>query len=90
VLSTSFADSDFRDALLLLDDRGARNTAERRRHLRLELQKEVISSNGDIVDEFGRVAQVRKQRLQTFQGTHFQEAAEADACLATCSYWPSH
>lgn len=56
VLSTSYADSEFRDALALLDSRGLQNTAETRRRLRLDLQKEVIDSNGQIINEFGRVA----------------------------------
>ncbi|KAI8255228.1 Conserved oligomeric Golgi complex subunit 6 [Colletotrichum sp. SAR 10_98] len=56
VLSTSYADSEFRDALQLLDGRGLKNTPETRRQLRLELQKEVIDSNGEIVFQFGRVA----------------------------------
>ena len=33
-------------------------TAETRRQLRLELQKEVIDSNGEIIDEFAKVAEV--------------------------------
>ncbi|TLS30397.1 hypothetical protein PpBr36_03098 [Pyricularia pennisetigena] len=57
VLSTSYADSEFRDALSLLDGRGIQNTAEARRNLRLDLQREVIESNGEIIDEFGRVAE---------------------------------
>ncbi|KAL0936677.1 uncharacterized protein CTRU02_208892 [Colletotrichum truncatum] len=56
VLSTSYADAEFRDALQLLDGRGLGNTSETRRQLRLDLQKEVIDSNGDIVSQFGRVA----------------------------------
>lgn len=58
VLSTSYADSEFRDALSLLDSRGIQNTAEARRRLRLDLHREVIDSNGEIIDEFGRVADV--------------------------------
>jgi hypothetical protein len=58
VLSASYADSDIRDALSLLDKRGLQNTAETRRQLRLDVQKEVIESNGDIIHEFGRVAEV--------------------------------
>lgn len=57
VLSTSYADFDFRDALSLLDERGISNTAETRRQLRLDVQKEVIESNGDIITELGRVAE---------------------------------
>lgn len=58
VLATSYADSEFRDALSLLDDRGIKNSAAIRRQVRLQLQKEVIDSNGDIIAEFGRVADV--------------------------------
>lgn len=58
VLSTSYADSDIRDALSLLDNRGIENSAETRRQLRLDVQKEVIDSNGDIIREFGHVAEV--------------------------------
>ncbi|KAI0969123.1 oligomeric complex COG6 [Xylaria arbuscula] len=56
VLSTSYADSDFREALVLLDERAISNSAETRRQLRLDVQKEVIDSNGQIISEFGRVA----------------------------------
>jgi conserved oligomeric Golgi complex subunit 6 len=58
VLSSSYADTDFREALALLDERGVSNTAETRRQLRLDLQKEVIDSNGEIIDEFAKVAEV--------------------------------
>ncbi|RDL31850.1 Oligomeric complex COG6 [Venustampulla echinocandica] len=57
VLSASYTDSDIRDALSLLDKRGIENDAETRRHLRLDIQKEVIESNGDIIREFGQVAE---------------------------------
>ncbi|KAL5597055.1 hypothetical protein BROUX41_006278 [Berkeleyomyces rouxiae] len=57
VLSTSFADSEFRDTLALLDSRGLVNTPDTRRQLRLGLQKEIIDSNGVILDDFGRVAE---------------------------------
>ena len=58
VLSASYADSEFRDSLSLLDERAVQNNAETRRQLRLNLQKEVIESNGEIIGEFGRVADV--------------------------------
>jgi len=58
VLSASYTDSDIRDALSLLDQRGLKNNAETRRQLRLDVQKEVIESNGDIIREFGHVAEV--------------------------------
>ena len=62
VLSASYADSDIRDALSLLDQRNLANSAETRRQLRLDVQKEVIDSNGDIIREFGHVAEVRFRR----------------------------
>lgn len=58
VLSASYADSDIRDALDLLGKRGLQNSSETRRQLRLDVQKEVIESNGDIIREFGHVAEV--------------------------------
>ncbi|KAI0475183.1 oligomeric complex COG6 [Xylariaceae sp. FL0804] len=57
VLSTSYADSEFRESLGLLDERAIGNSPETRRQLRLNIQKEVIESNGEIITEFGRVAE---------------------------------
>lgn len=59
LLSTSFADSDLRDALAILDARGVTNNAETRRNLRQDAQKEVIDCNAEIVADFGKVAEVR-------------------------------
>ncbi|CZS98370.1 related to COG6-conserved oligomeric golgi complex [Rhynchosporium agropyri] len=61
VLSASYADSDIRDALTLLDQRDIQNNAETRRQLRLDVQKEVLESNGDIIEEFGHVAEQLKR-----------------------------
>ncbi|PBP26153.1 hypothetical protein BUE80_DR002923 [Diplocarpon rosae] len=61
VLSASYADSDIRDALALLDKRCTENNAETRRQLRLDVQKEVIESNGNIIKEFGHVAEQLKR-----------------------------
>lgn len=58
VLSASYADSDIRDALSLLDEKKLENNAETRRRIRLDVQREVIESNGDIIREFGHVAEV--------------------------------
>lgn len=58
VLSASYADLDIRQALETLDARGLQNSAETRRQIRLQVQKEVIECNGDIVKDFGEVAQV--------------------------------
>ncbi|KJZ70406.1 Conserved oligomeric Golgi complex subunit 6 [Hirsutella minnesotensis 3608] len=57
VLSTSYSDVEFREALALLDARGVTNDSKTRRHIRLDIHKEVIDSNGAIVAEFGHVAE---------------------------------
>jgi conserved oligomeric Golgi complex subunit 6 len=59
ILSASYADVEIRDALNLLDEQGIENNAETRRRLRMDVQKEVIESNGDIIREFGHIAHVR-------------------------------
>ncbi|EDN92094.1 hypothetical protein SS1G_07956 [Sclerotinia sclerotiorum 1980 UF-70] len=64
VLSASYADSDIRDALSLLDKRGIQNTAETRRQLRLDVHREVIESNGDIIREFGHVAEEASELMK--------------------------
>lgn len=58
VLSASYADPDIRDALETLSLRGIHNTAETRRQLRVDVQKEVIDCNAEIVQDFGKVAEV--------------------------------
>ena len=59
VLSASYADSEIREALRTLDEKNIKNSTETRRSLRLDAQKEVIERNGDIVKDFGHVAEVR-------------------------------
>ncbi|TGJ80236.1 hypothetical protein E0Z10_g8513 [Xylaria hypoxylon] len=90
VLSTSYADSDFREALALLDERGISNSAETRRQLRLDVQKEVIDSNGQIINEFGRVAdQLRRigatidKLNKNYQEMRSHVAASHEATAAT-------
>ncbi|KAH8661632.1 oligomeric Golgi complex subunit 6 [Tricladium varicosporioides] len=61
VLSASYVDTDIKDALSLLDKRGIKNSAQTRRQLRLDAQKEVIDSNGDIIRQFGQVAEQLKR-----------------------------
>ncbi|KAF2753767.1 oligomeric complex COG6 [Pseudovirgaria hyperparasitica] len=56
VLSASYSDLDIRDALETLDARGIKNNQETRRRLRLDVQKEVIQCNADIIKDFGQVA----------------------------------
>ncbi|KAF2195236.1 oligomeric Golgi complex subunit 6 [Zopfia rhizophila CBS 207.26] len=61
VLSASYADLEIRDALETLDARGFQNTVETRRQIRLDVQKEVIQCNGEIVKDFGQVAEQLKR-----------------------------
>ena len=61
VLSASYADLEIRDALSMLDERGVQNTAETRRNLRLDVQQELIECNGEIVQDFGKVADQLKR-----------------------------
>ncbi|KAG7146542.1 Conserved oligomeric Golgi complex subunit 6 like protein [Verticillium longisporum] len=56
ILSTSYADSEFREALALLDEKQINNQPRVRRQVRLDLQKEMIECNGEIINDFGRVA----------------------------------
>lgn len=61
VLSASYADLEIRDALSILDERGLQNTADARRNLRLDVQEELIQCNGEIVQDFGKVAEQLKR-----------------------------
>ncbi|KAI5363882.1 putative oligomeric Golgi complex subunit 6 protein [Septoria linicola] len=61
VLSASYADLEIRDALSILDERKLQNTAEARRNLRLDVQEELIQCNGEIVQDFGKVAEQLKR-----------------------------
>ncbi|CAK7266217.1 Golgi transport complex subunit 6 [Sporothrix epigloea] len=67
VLSASYTDADFRDSLALLDGRQTRNNAETRRRLRLDVQKEVIDINGEVISDFGRVAEQLRQIGNTIE-----------------------
>ncbi|THW47065.1 oligomeric complex COG6 [Aureobasidium pullulans] len=57
VLAASYSDLEIRDALETLDARQVHNTAETRRNLRLDAQQELIQCNGEIIRDFGQVAQ---------------------------------
>jgi conserved oligomeric Golgi complex subunit 6 len=59
ILSTPLADPELGEALRIFDERSIRNAPETRRRLRLDVQKELIDCNGDIVRNFGHVAEVR-------------------------------
>lgn len=58
VLSASYADSDIRDSLETLSLRGIHNSEKTRRQLRLDVEKEVVDCNAEIVKDFGKVADV--------------------------------
>ncbi|KAJ5138541.1 uncharacterized protein N7515_003389 [Penicillium bovifimosum] len=64
VLSASYADSDIRDSLETLSLRGIHNSEETHRQLRLDVQKEVVDCNAEIVKDFGKVAE-QLQRIGT-------------------------
>lgn len=84
VLSASYADLEIRDALHLLDERGIENTAETRRQLRLDIQRDVIESNGLVIREFGDVAEVRCILLRC-------SATVTDALpIATQTHWADY
>ncbi|KAK0937803.1 Golgi transport complex subunit 6 [Friedmanniomyces endolithicus] len=61
VLSASYADLEIRDALNVLDQRGLQNTADARRNLRLDVRQELIECNGEVVQDFGKVADQLKR-----------------------------
>lgn len=59
VLSSSYADSELREALRLLDIKDTQATSSHQTDLKANVQKEVIDANGRIIDDFGNVAEVR-------------------------------
>ncbi|KAL8831731.1 MAG: hypothetical protein Q9191_000702 [Dirinaria sp. TL-2023a] len=61
VLSASYADAEIRDALRTFDQTKFQNTAALRRRLRLDVHKEVIDCNAEIINDFGAVAQQLRQ-----------------------------
>lgn len=81
VLAASYADLEIRNALALLDERKLVNSAKTRRQLRLDVQKEVIESNGAIIREFGHVAEVRQIPLNDVPPVELMSPA-------TQAYWP--
>ncbi|KAL7927298.1 oligomeric Golgi complex subunit 6 [Trichoderma austrokoningii] len=64
VLSTSYSDNDFRDAIFLADERLSKGSAKSRRLLRLDLLREAIDCNGEIIGEMGSVV----ERLKLIRG----------------------
>lgn len=58
-LSSSYADTEIRDALRLFDARYGDRELGQDIDLRYETQKEAIEANARIIDDFSRVAQVQ-------------------------------
>lgn len=58
-LSSSYADTEIRDALRLFDARYGDRNLDHEVDLRYETQKEAIEANARIIDDFSKVAQVR-------------------------------
>ncbi|KAK9457675.1 oligomeric Golgi complex subunit 6 [Dipodascopsis uninucleata] len=56
ILSTSYADSSIRDALILLGDRIQDNSSEMRRQFRANVEAEVIEANGQVLEQFSKIA----------------------------------
>jgi len=56
ILSTSYSDLETKNVLQTLDSR--KITSNDRKDLRLDLDQELIKSNGDVVKDFSQVAQV--------------------------------
>ncbi|KAK9320172.1 oligomeric Golgi complex subunit 6 [Lipomyces orientalis] len=56
ILSTSYSDSSIREALLLLGERIQENTPEMRRQFRANVEAEVIEANGQVLEQFSRIA----------------------------------
>lgn len=59
VLSTSYADSEIRDGLRLLDLREGKLDDDGPLDLKSEAQKQVTDTNTKVIDDFGQVAEVR-------------------------------
>ncbi|KAK9468110.1 oligomeric Golgi complex subunit 6 [Lipomyces arxii] len=56
ILSTSYLDSGIRDALQLLGERIQENTPEIRRQFRANVEAEVIEANGQVLEQFSKIA----------------------------------
>lgn len=70
VLSSSYSDIDIRDSLKTLDLHDINNTPESRRNLRLQVQQELIQCDGEIIQDFGQVAEVCIRPKSNAYGAH--------------------
>lgn len=58
ILSSTYADSETRDALRLFDARYGNDWTNGEFDIRYEVQKEAIEANARIIDDFSKVAKV--------------------------------
>lgn len=58
ILSASYANSEIGDVLQIIDTPNTRFAPSDRRHLRIEVNKDIIDCNATIIDDFGHVAEV--------------------------------
>lgn len=59
LLSASYSDAGFKETLELIDERHIPIDAKGRRTFQLNLHKEIIDQNGQVLDEFRKVTEVR-------------------------------
>lgn len=59
VLSAPYSDLEIKDSLAILDRLFVENTPESRRQLRIDVQRDVIESDGAIIRDFTRISEVR-------------------------------
>ena len=57
VLATSYVDNDIRESLRLLDLQGFEVTERSRRDLKLDIDEQLRECNGEIIDDFGKIAE---------------------------------
>lgn len=63
ILAASYSDAEFRDVLAILDKRLLENSAEARRRLEVDIEREIISSNAKTIREFTKIADVCSSAL---------------------------
>ena len=96
VLSSSYADSEIREALRLLDLRSSDNVEGTRHNLKANVQKEVIDANGRIIDDFGQVAEVSLQTSNLIKSSDSRDkqlkhvGALIDSLNRTCDEMRTH
>ncbi|KAK9473175.1 oligomeric Golgi complex subunit 6 [Dipodascopsis tothii] len=65
ILATTYADGSIKEALVLLGDRVQNNTPEMRRQFRANVEAEVIEANGQVLEQFSKMARQLDDIWQT-------------------------